>query len=129
MLKSSLCDYSDAYIIIKRNITVNNTAANSAAAYNTNKKVIFKSCTPFTNCVSEINNTKVDNAKDIDIVMPMYNLIEYSDNYLQTYGSLWQYYKDIPAVNDNGNIVEFNGANATYPFNFKPKITGQTGQT
>ena len=59
----------------------------------------------------------------------MYNLIEYGDNYLQTYGSLRQYFKDIPAVNDNGNIVEFNGANATYPFNFKVKITGQTGQT
>ena len=60
MLKSSLCDYSDAY--------------------NTNKKVIFKNCAPFTNCISEINNTQIDNAKDIDIVMPMYNLIEYSDN-------------------------------------------------
>ena len=57
MLKSILCDYSDAYIIVKRNITVNNTAANGAAANNTNKKVIFKNCTPFTNCVSEINNT------------------------------------------------------------------------
>ena len=57
MLKSILCDYSDAYIIVKRNITVNNAAANGAAANNTNKKVIFKSCTPFTNCVSEINNT------------------------------------------------------------------------
>ena len=57
MLKSILCDYSDAYIIVKWNITVNNAAANGAAANNTNKKVIFKSCTPFTNCVSEINNT------------------------------------------------------------------------
>ena len=57
MLKSILCDYSDAYIIVKRNITVNNTAANGAAANNTNKKVIFKNCTPFANCVSEINNT------------------------------------------------------------------------
>ena len=94
MLKSSLCDYSDAYILVKGTITVNNTAAQGAAANNTNKKVIIKNCAPFTNCISEINNTQIDNAKDIDIVMPMYNLIEYSDNYAKTTGSLWQYCKD-----------------------------------
>ena len=55
---------------------------------NTNKKVVFKNCAPFTDCISEINNTQVDNAKDIDIVMPMYNLLEYSDNYSKTSGSL-----------------------------------------
>ena len=76
MLKSSLCDYSDAYIIVKGTITVNNTAADGAAANNINKKVIFKNCAPFINCISEINNTQVGNAKDIDIVIPMYNLIE-----------------------------------------------------
>ena len=81
MLRSSLCDYSDAYILVKGNISVNNTTGASADANNTNKKVIFKNCAPFTNCISEINNTQVDNAKYIDIVMPMYNLIEYSDNY------------------------------------------------
>ena len=58
--------------------------------------------------------------------MPMYNLIEYSDNYSKTSGSLWQYCKEIPAVNNAGNIVDFNGANATDSFNFKTKITGQT---
>ena len=126
MLRSSLCDYSDAYILVKGNITVNNTAAEGAAANNTNKKVIFKNCAPFTNCISKINNTQVDNAKDIDIVMPMYNLIEYSDNYSNTSGSLWQYCKAIPAVNNNGDVVDFNGANATDSFNFKTKITDQT---
>ena len=126
MLRSSLCDYSDAYILVKGNITVNNTAADGADANNTNKKVIFKNCAPFTDCISKINNTQVDNAKNIDIVMPMYNLIEYSDNYSKTSGSLWQYCKEIPAVNDNGDIVDFNGANATDSFNFKTKITGQT---
>ena len=126
MLRSSLCDYSDAYILVKGNITVNNTAADGAAANNTNKKVIFKNCAPFTNCISKINNTQIDNAEYIDIVMPMYNLIEYSDNYSKTSGSLWQYCKDIPAVNNDGNIVDFNGANATDSFNFKTKITGQT---
>ena len=64
---------------------------------NTNKKVIFKNCAPFTNCISKINNTQIDNAKDIDIVMSMYNLIEYNDNYVTTTGSLWQYCKDIPS--------------------------------
>ena len=118
MLRSSLCDYSDAYILVKGNITVNNTAA---AANDTNKKVIFKNCAPFTNCISKINNTQIDNAEYIDIVMQ----IEYSDNYSKTSGSLWQYCKEIPAVNDNGDIVDFNGVNATDSFNFKTKITGQ----
>ena len=98
MLISSLCDYSDAYILAKGTISVNNTAAAGAAANNTNRKVIFKNCAPFTNCMSEINNTQINNAKDIDIVMPMYNLIEYSDNYAKSTGSLWQYCKDIPVM-------------------------------
>ena len=62
-----------------------------AAANDINKTVIFKNCAPFTDCISKINNAQVDNAKDIDIVMLMYNLIEYSDNYSKTSGSLWQY--------------------------------------
>ena len=125
MLRSSLCDYSDAYRLVKGNITVNSTTAEGVAANNTNKKVISKNCAPFTNCISKINNTQVDNAKNIDIVMPMYNLIEYSDNYSKTSGSLWQYCKDIPAVNNNGDIVDFNGANTAVSFNFKAKIIGQ----
>ena len=125
MLRSRLCDYSDVYILVKGNITVNNTASTGAAANNTNKKVIFKNCAPFTSCISKINNTQIDNAEYIDIVMPMYNLIEYSDNYSKTSGSLWQYCTEVPAVNNNGNIVDFNGANVTDSFNFKTKITGQ----
>ena len=81
MLRSSFCDYSDAHKLVKGNITVNNTAADGAAANNTNKKVIFKNCAPFTSCISKINNEQIDNAAYIDIVMPMYNLIEYSDSY------------------------------------------------
>ena len=87
MLRSSLCDYSDAYIFIKWNITLNNTASDGDAANNTNKKVIFKNCAPFTNCINKINSLEVDNGQYIDIVMPMYNLIEYSDNYSKTSGS------------------------------------------
>ena len=131
MLKSSLCDYSDAYILVKGTVTVYNTAAAAAAAVNNaNKKVIFKNCAPFTNWISEINNTQIDNAKVIDIVMPMYNLIEYSNNYAKTSGSLWQYCKDIPARKDDDDddeIVNFTGVNTTDSFNFKAKITGQTG--
>ena len=74
MVRSSLCDYSDAYILVKGNITVNNTAADGAAANNTNKKVIFKNCAPFTNCITKINNSEIDNAQYIHIVIPMYNL-------------------------------------------------------
>ena len=89
MLRSSLCDYDDACILVKENISVNNAAAAAgAAANNTNKKVILKICAPFPNCISKINNTQTDNAEYIDIVMPMYNLIEYSDNYSKTYGIL-----------------------------------------
>ena len=125
MLRSILCDYSDAYILVKEKITVNNTAADGAAANNSNKKVIFKSCAPFTSCISKRNNTQIDNAEYIDIVMLMYNLIEYSNNYSKTSESLWQYCKEIPAINNDGDIVDFHGANATDSFNFKAKITGQ----
>ena len=118
MLKSSLCDYSDAYILVKGTISVNNSAAQGAAVNNTNKKVIFKNCA---------NNTQIENATDIDIVMPMYNLIEYSNNYAKTTGSLWQYSKDIPAGNANDEIIVFDVNNVTDSFNFKVKITSRTG--
>ena len=91
MSRSSLCDYSDSYILVKGNITVNNNAGAGAAANNIDKKVIFKNCTPVTSCISKINNTQIDNAEYIDIVMPMYNLIEYIS---KTSGSLWQYCKE-----------------------------------
>ena len=90
MLKSSLCDYTDAYILVKGKITITGAGADAAArqADERDKGVAFKNCAPFINCISEINNTQVDNAKGIDTVMPLYNLIEYSDNYAKTTGSL-----------------------------------------
>ena len=124
MLKSSLWDYSDAYILVKGNATVKNTIAADADVKETNKKIIFKNCAPFTDCISEVNNTQTDNVKSIDIVVPMYNLIEYSNNYSKTFGSLWQYCKDAPAVDDDGAIVDFNGANATDSFSYKTEIAG-----
>ena len=118
MLKSSLCDYSDAYILVKGAITITGAGADAAArqADESDKGVAFKNCAPFTKCISEINNTQVDNAKDIVIVMPMYNLIEYSDNYAKTTGSLWQYFRDGP--DDDLEDSE--------SFKSKIKITGKT---
>ena len=125
MLRSSLCDYSDAYILVKGNISVNNNAGAAAAANNTDKKAIFENCAPINSCISKINNAQIDNAEHIDIVMSMYNLIDYSDDYSKTSGSLQQYCKETPAVNNAENIVDFNGANATDSFSFKTKTTGK----
>ena len=128
MTRSSLYDSSDTYILVKGTITVPNTAAARAAVYNTNKKVIFKNCALFTSCITEINNTQVIYAEDIDIVNPIYNLIEYSDAYSKTSGSLWQYNRYEPAIDDNGGFIDFpaNDDNSN-SFKFKQQLTGQTG--
>ena len=86
MIRSNLYDYSDAYIHVKGTAIVPNAAAADAPVSNTNKKVIFKSCAPFTSFITLINNTQVEDAQEIDIVMPMYNLIKYSDAYSKTSG-------------------------------------------
>ena len=118
MLRSNLCDYADVYILVKGTITITGTGNDAATrqADEGDKGITFKNCAPFTKCISRINNTDIDNAQDIDIVMPMYNLIEYSDNYSKTSGSLWQYYKDDP----NDNIANSES------FKFKVKITEQS---
>ena len=92
MLRSSLCDYSDSYILVKRTTTITRAGANTGErqADERDKGVTFKNCAPLTKCISRINNIDIDNAHDIDIIMPMYNLIQYSDNYSKTSGSLWQ---------------------------------------
>ena len=101
MLKSSLCDYSDAYILVIGKIAITGAGDDAAArqAGERDKGVAFKNFAPFINFISEINNSQTDSCKDIDIAMPLYNLLEYSDNYAKTSGSLWQYYRDEP--NDN----------------------------
>ena len=118
MLKSSLCDYSDAYIYVKGKIAITGEGDNEAARHadERNKGASFKSCAPFTICISDIKNTQINDCKDIDIIMPMYNLIEYSDNHAETSGSLWQYYRDKP----NNNLVNSKS------FKSKIKITGRT---
>ena len=107
MLRSRLCDYIDVYILVKGTITVPNTVT-AVAPSNRNKNVICKNCVHFTDSISEANNTEIDHAKEIDAVTPMYNLIEYSDNYSKTSGSLWQYYRDKPVINNNGVIIDFS---------------------
>ena len=95
MVKSSLFDYSNAYIHVKGKITNTGEGDHDAAkrADERDKGVAFTNCAPFAICISKINNIQIDHCKDIDIVMPMYNLIEYSDNYAKASGSLWQYYR------------------------------------
>ena len=119
MLKSSLCDYSDAYIIASEIITVSELTAGRG---NNGIEAVFKSCAPFTDCISEINNTQIDNAIDIDVVMPMYNIIEYSNKNSTTPGSLWQFYRDESDLTDGGALDNFPANSAL--FKFKQKITG-----
>ena len=119
MLRSNLCDYADSYILVKGTITITGEGDNAAAEQEDerDKGVTFKNCAPFTKCISRINNTDIDNAHDIDIVMPMCNLIEHNDNYSKTSGTLWQYCKDHP----NDNLTD-----SSESFKSKVKITGKT---
>ena len=98
MLKSVLYGCSDAYILVTWMITIADNGADGAAnkSDERDKKVTFKSCTPFINCISKINNSQAGNAKDQDVMMLMYNLMEYSDDYSKRSGILWQYYRDEP---------------------------------
>ena len=103
MLNSSLCNYSDVYVLVKGTITVIRQGANDGViAAGRNNKKLRKNWAPFTDRISKINNTQIDNGKDLDIVIAMYNLIEHSDNYAKTSGSLWKYCKNEP--NDNLNL-------------------------
>ena len=124
MIRSNLRDYSDAYILVMGTITALNTATEVTAVNNTNKQIIFKNCATFANCITEINNTQVDDAKNTVIVMPMHNLIEYSDAYSKTSRSLWQYYRDEPALENNFNIINFPANNnKSISFKIKQQIT------
>ena len=102
MLRSDLCDFSNAYIVVKGDIIV--TSPNNAKR---NKSVTFKNNAPFINCITKINGIKIDNAEDLDVVMPMYNLLEYSKNYKKTTGSLWNYYRDQPSDPLSANSESF----------------------
>ena len=121
MLRSYLRDYSDAYIVVKGSVTV--TRPNSVLY---DKILAFKNNAPFTSCISKINNTLIDNAEDLDIVMPMYNLLEYSKNYRKTTGSFWDYYRDEPnsGLGGNNNNAKFSIKDSK-SFDYKTSITGK----
>ena len=127
MIRTNLCDYIDAYILVKGTVSVPNMAAQCAAVNKTNKEVTFKNWTPFTSCITEIKNTQVENAEYIVIVMSMYNLIEYIDVYLKISGSLWQYCRVEPALDNNGNIIGLPANNNKVSCKYKQQITRKTG--
>ena len=125
MLNASLYNYNDLNILVSGTITVPNKGA--AASPSNRENIIIKNCVPFTDCINEINNTQIDNAKHTDIVIPMYNLIEHSDNYSKTSRSSWQYNWDEPFLNANGAITEFSADNNNIAsFKCKVKIAGTT---
>ena len=123
MVRSDLCDFSDAFIV-KGTVTLTKTNRREIIDIR-NRFLAFKNNASFTNCISKINNVLIDNAEDVDIVMPVYNLLEYSKNYKKTKGSLWNYYRDepnaFPANNYNANHI----ANSE-SFKYKSNITGKT---
>ena len=121
MLRTSVSDYSDGFILAKGTMTVANTAAQGVTTNNGDKNVIVRSCAPFTNCIRRINYTQIIDALDIDVVMSICNLIEYSDNYPKISKTVQQHCRDEPAVNAaNGSIVDFNEDNvATNLFKIK----------
>ena len=112
MLRSNLCDFSDAYTVVKENIIITNP--NNPKR---NKAVAIKHNASFINCISKINGSKIDNLEDLDIVMPMYNLLEYCKNYEKTTGSLWNYYRDEPSDPLSTNSESFK---------YKTSIVGNT---
>ena len=128
MLRSSLCDYSDAYILVKGTITITVPGANNGANNIRDKKnrpLILKNNAPFFSCITRINGELIEDADDLDIVMPMYNLLEYSKNYRKTIGSLYNYHRDELTNDGNDNFNNRNVVNSE-AFKYKNKITGNT---
>ena len=105
MLRSDLCDYADAYILVIGTITV----AGNQPRDRQNGPLILKNNASFVSCITRINNELIEDADDLDIVMSMYNLLEYSKNYRKTIGSLYNYYRD--ELNDDANLNNFANNN------------------
>ena len=123
MLRSDLCDFSDAYVVVKRSITLAKTDRRRFIDIR-NRFLAFKNNAPFTNCISKINNVLIDKAEDLDVVMPMHNLLGYSKNYRKTIGRLWNYYRDEP---DNTPATDYNADPITNSesFKYKSSIAGK----
>ena len=129
MLRSNLCDYSDAYILVKGTITVTAPGVNNNANNirdKRNRPLILKNNAPFVSCITRINGELIEDADDLDIVMSMYKLLEYSKNYRKTIGSLYNYYRD--ELSDDGDDNNFDNIKVvnSNTFNYKNKITSNT---
>ena len=129
MLRSSLCDYYNAYILVKGTITVTAPGVNNNADNTRDKRnrpLILKNNAPFVSCITRINGELIEDADDLDIVMSMYNLLEYSKNYRKTIGSLYNYYRD--ELSDDADDNSFDNINIvnSNTFKYKNKITGNT---
>ena len=128
MLRSDLWDYADVYILVDSTIPVTANAGADNIRDKRNRKLILKNNAPFVSCITRINGELIEDADDLDVVMPMYNLLEYSKNYRKTIGSLYDYYRDeltndnIPVNNVFNNIRVVN----SNTFKYKNKITGNT---
>ena len=129
MLRSSLCDYSDAYILVKGTITVTAPGVNNNTNNirdKRNRSLILKNNAPFVSCITRINGELIEDANDLDILIPMYNLLEYSKNYRKTIGSLYNYYRDeLSDDADDNNFDNIKVVNSN-TFKYKNKIIGNT---
>ena len=122
MLRSDLCDYADAYILVSGTITV----AGNNPRDRQNRPVILKNNALFISCITKINGELIEDAEDLDIVMPIYNLLEYSKNYKKTVGSLYNYYRDELSNDANNNNFLNNNVVNSNTFKYKNKIIGNT---
>ena len=123
MLRSDLCDYVDAYILVNGTITVTAAAGANNIRDKKNRTLILKINAPFVSCITRINGELIEDADDLDIVMPMYNSLEYSKNYRKTIGSLCNYYRDElnnDNNNNNNNLANRNVVNSN-TFKYKKK--------
>ena len=125
MLRSDLCNYADAYILVNGTITVTAAAGANNIRDKKNRKLILKNNAPLVSCITRINGELIEDADDLDIVMPMYNLLEYSNNYRKTIGSLYNYYRDELTNDNNNNFANRNVVNPN-TYKYKNKIIGNT---
>ena len=123
ILRSDLCDFNDAYIVVKGIVTV---SADERDRDEMNRQVILKNIAPFISCISKINGVLVENAEDLDIVMPMYNLLEYSKNCSKTSASLWNYYRDELTDDTNDNNGPNKNVITSKSFKYKTSFTRST---
>ena len=117
VIKPNLCDYSDAYILVTGDIKVTGIAADT--------NVAFKNCAPFTRCITHINDEHIESAENLNIIITMYNLIEYSDNYADSSGSLYHIKRDESPTNDDGNPLNVDLDNSA-SFKYKASLLGKT---